>query len=211
VGTPDIEGRPFEGCEDREVVESRASSLRGVYQDAEAEMTDTETTRVKEVVWGIAMVVGAALFLVGIITTICAHWETRDAISWKNEARRAGDAAQMAEFTDKCLAEMDRLGMSEGWTAVIWKTPSRDMAVTYARLQQIADRARFVAENPELNVLSQAQILEDLRTNLYYTDISRVNWWCIHHGMWFFLPVFLWPTIIGCILVFLILPETMPR
>lgn len=172
---------------------------------------DKEKTTAREVVWGVAAILGAVLLVVGIGTMVWAHWETKDAISWKNEARRAGDAAQIAEFTDKCLTEMDRIGMSEGWTAVIWKTPSRDMAVTYARLQQIADRARFVAENPELNVLSQAQILEDLRTNLYYTDISRVNWWCIHHGMWFFLPVFLWPTIIGCILVVLILPETMPR
>jgi hypothetical protein len=92
----------------------------------------------------------------------------------------AGDLETMSNCLTLLLRNMEEIGMTEGYDARFWPGPSNDLALDYANLIVIRDRARHVSENNEFENLAYQYAMTEMRDQLDVLSIDTTTWVNLH-------------------------------
>jgi len=142
-----------------------------------------------------------------VATAICVHSYvvTLPVSGWYNRIPKASTAEQIAEYCSNTLSEMDRLGITEGHYAFIFKNPNNDIAVDRAILVEIRDRAVFVGKYDK-GSMDYAESLKDIRTQFGGIQANFWYWYMANRvpvGFlvipWVYLPITL-IVFLGCVM-----------
>jgi len=117
---------------------------------------------------------GIALLVVGIGAGVHAYLQILPVKGWYEQAYSAADAEQMALWLDNLLAEMERLGMTQGHYALIFKNPHNDVSLDYEVFKSLKERCLEVQKYPK-GSMDYAESLEDIRRQMDKTDFDP--WW----------------------------------
>lgn len=98
----------------------------------------------------------------GVISVVWSYQLERDMDAVINRAQVAADAEDMHGYTLQLQANMERLGVTSGYTAVIFKRPDNNMALHYQAVKRINERLQQVVRLPKNDVAYQTA-LDDLR------------------------------------------------
>jgi len=89
-----------------------------------------------------------AVLVVSVGFSVYAYVQVLPVVGWYEQAYSAADAEQMAQWLGNLLAEMERIGMTHGHYALIFKNPHNDVSVHVQSLRRrlrMAARARLPA------------------------------------------------------------------
>ncbi len=111
-----------------------------------------------------------------------------DISSYIDRAQVSANAADMAGYVTEARLGMERYEMTGGHAALIWKRPDNDMALIYAAVLSLEERAvtqgdRFV-NDPEYSTTTTYQVaLDDLRGALRELEMQDQAYYWRHGGL----------------------------
>ena len=135
--------------------------------------------------WNTLAIVAVLIFVAGITFSVVGFVNTRVVDGYVGTAKQAGTAEQMAYRLDLATAEMERLGMTEGYSIPVFATYRSHQGYKLDTLRACADRARVVATETHLTSFQQSQALADLRVSIGAIVLHNTDWWLINHGLAF--------------------------
>lgn len=116
-----------------------------------------------------------------------ASWMlSRDTTAILERAQVAANAADMLDYVSQLEENMSERGMTEGYAAVVFKTPYNDMSLIYKSLTKIRERLVQVKDLPQADTTYQVA-LDDLRGTLRELDVCASGWFWARKGWWLLL------------------------
>ena len=118
---------------------------------------------------------------------------SRDIEAVAHRAQVAADAKEMLRYMQTWKVNMESHGMTEGYTALIFKTPSNDLSLLYASVKQIISRLEQIKDLPKSDTAYQVA-LDDLRGTIRELETPSLGFVWVHNWMLFVLYVmWIWP------------------
>lgn len=116
--------------------------------------------RVMFLVLGICMV----LLIIGMFLWMGLYSYSlhRDIQAYIDRAQVASNATDMIGYLEQAMAEMEERGLTEGSTALIFKTPQNDLALIYKAMQRNVERLKEI-ENLPREETTYNVALDDIR------------------------------------------------
>jgi hypothetical protein len=146
--------------------------------------------------------IGGSCALLAVLIGVClyAYYEVMPVRGWYEQAYAAADAEQMAHWLDELLNEMRKMGMVEGYYALIFKNPHNNVALDIKVFENLKARCLEVAKYPK-GSMDYAESLEDIRRQMLFTGFDPW-WWAMvnRHGMWAWLLVTVWAWFPGALI-----------
>lgn len=111
-----------------------------------------------------------------------------DVSSYIDRAQVSANAADMAGYITEARSGMEQYEMTNGHAALLWKRPDNDMALIYAAVLSLEERAvtqgdRFV-NDPEYSTTTTYQVaLDDLRGALRELEMQDQAYYWRHGGL----------------------------
>lgn len=109
-----------------------------------------------------------------------------DTYDWVGRAAVSSNAADMAGYLDNAIKGMRSWGFTEGYAALIFKSPANDMSLIMKSLERMKERAErlakeFLAVNPHgITTVEYNQALDDLRGTLTEYPLAADYYWDVH-------------------------------
>jgi hypothetical protein len=147
----------------------------------------------------------AALFTVFVVTflIIQGYRVSRDVDSWIDRAQVAADRDDMLEYIKRLKENMEKWGMTEGYTALIFRKPINDLRLHYKAVKRYIQRLESIKEIPR-NETAYQVALDDLRGTIRELPNPSMGWLWVNYIWWLSLIcVVLW----GVALVVYLLTE----
>lgn len=134
------------------------------------------------------LVVFSAVVTLGLAFFLIPTWyhTNRDIDAVIDRAQVAANADDMLEYTETLKTNMERIGMTNGYTAVIFTTPANDMSLHYKTVLRVIDRLKQVKDLPQDGTAYQVA-LADLRGTLRELANPCDGWIWAHYGWWILL------------------------
>ena len=142
----------------------------------------------------VVTLVALAISVVSVSCSVYAYVQVLPVVGWYEQAYSAADAEQMAQWLGNLLAEMERIGMTHGHYALIFKSPHNDVSLDRQVFTALRERCLEVQKYPK-GSMDYAESLEDIRRQMDKTDFDP--WW------WYMCNRF---TVVAWLLAFACLP-----
>jgi len=133
--------------------------------------------------------VGGAIFV---------HWNvTKDTIAWLDRAQVASNPEDMQDYLIKSKNGMDKWDLTDGYAAIIWRTPQNYMPLVVEALDRSIERCEYMKEFTRTSIEYQVA-LDDVRGQLRELDLHTPYSWWVNHLVFLFWIWFGWlPTAIS--------------
>ncbi|MCA9369613.1 MAG: hypothetical protein H6774_03080 [Pseudomonadales bacterium] len=113
-----------------------------------------------------------------------------DVDSMLYRAQVSADAVKMERRIGQLQTNMERRGMTRGYAAIIFRTPTADMSLDYEAVVDLRERALLVSQMPENSTEYQVG-LDDLRGTLREIEIE--GWYfTLIRSPFAWIALFLW-------------------
>jgi len=134
-------------------------------------------------VW-ISLVVFALNYAVWYYINYRIWYNTYD---WVIRAAVSSHAEDMTGYLEKAINGMKSWGFTQGYAALIFKSPANDMSLILKSLERMKERAdrlsmEFLGGNPEkkITAVEYNQALDDLRSTLTEYPLQADYYWDVH-------------------------------
>lgn len=150
--------------------------------------------------YGIAAIVcGVVAVIFTIVLVIASYKVNREIVGWQARAQVSSEPHDMHDYMLNVKAGMDKWGMTNGYAALIFKTPENDMSLIYRTVQQHIDQAEVLTGMNRATPEYQTG-LDNLRGSIRELDLHAFYFWSVHQGLvpWilcfagFFLCIVFW-------------------
>lgn len=150
------------------------------------------------------MAVKVALFLVLLaLAVVCTaaivvnHWHiNQDIEGWKGRAQVSSEPNDMLAWMKNVQAGMEKWGMTEGYSALIFTSPENDMSLIYHTVQSHVAQAEVLTKMPR-NSQEYQSGLDNLRGSIRELNLHTSEYWDKHTGLflWVF-AIVLWTIVL---------------
>ena len=110
----------------------------------------------------------------------------RDTTAILDRAQVSANAEDMLGYVEQLQSNMESRGMTGGHAAVIFKTPTNNMALIYHSVVRIGERLITIKDLPKTETTYQVAI-DDLRGTLRELDLHASGWFWRTRGWWLLL------------------------
>ena len=126
-----------------------------------------------------------ALLTVGLWTGwgLGGWFLSRDTQAVLYRAQVAANAADMKAYVTQLQKNMEERGMTKGFTALVWKTPEKDMELIYKTVVRANERLTAVQGLPQMETTYQVA-LDDLRGTLRELQLNTAGWFWTRNWWW---------------------------
>jgi len=141
--------------------------------------------KIPKMVW-VSLVVFTLNYGVWYYTNYRIWYDTYD---WVIRAAVSSHAQDMTGYLDKAINGMKRWGFTQGYAALIFKSPANDMSLIMKSLERTKERAErlaneFLSGNPDkdkkITAVEYNQALDDLRSTLTEYPLQADYYWDVH-------------------------------
>lgn len=138
---------------------------------------------------GVVVILGVLIMLVfGAISFIQWYQVKVDTVAIEERAQVCSNMKDMAENLTELQENLESYGMTEGYAAVIFKSPENDMALDYKAVVALRERADLLKDSDPTSIEYNVA-LDDMRGTLRELKIHSLGWWNIRNVI-FWIAVF---------------------
>ncbi len=141
----------------------------------------------------------AAISLIVVITTaainIYAGYQIdKDILSWQIRAEAVSGREDMLLYMQNVQTGMEEWGMTQGYAALVYKTPENDMGLVYKTVQDHVNNLKLLQEM-DPNTPQYQTLIDRLQDSIGDLVIPANAYWSCHDGLvfnilfWIFLVV----------------------
>ena len=146
----------------------------------------------------IAVIVSSIVsVIIGIFLLITGYNYTRDIDALIDRAQVSADREDMIEYMTQLKKNMENIGMTHGYTALVFKTPANNMALHYKTVNRILERLESIKNIPK-NETAYQVALDDIRGTIRELPNPTLGWLWVQY--WFLFiggsTIWIWPCII---------------
>lgn len=116
----------------------------------------------------------------------------RDIEAIAHRAQVAADAEDMLEYMQTLKTNMERHGMTVGYSALVFKQPSNDLSLLYESVNSIIGRLEEVKDLPKSDTAYQVA-LDDLRGTIRELEAPSLGVVWTHY--WILFLIWIWPLV----------------
>jgi hypothetical protein len=102
---------------------------------------------------------------------------------WYWKAETASDAEQMKGFLNKTTEGLEKLDLTTGYHAIVFKTPNTDMNIDYRVIKRLQYRLTEIGNYP-VGSMDYAESLTDVRQQLSMLNFSPAYGYLVKHYSW---------------------------
>ncbi len=135
------------------------------------------------------VVISVIVFALNYAVWYVINWRIwYNTYDWVGRAAVSSHAEDMARYLDKAIDGMKWWGFTQGYAALIFKSPANDMSLIMKSLERTRDRAErlskeFLSGNPgetRITAVEYNQALDDLRSTLTEYPLQADYYWDVH-------------------------------
>ena len=150
--------------------------------------------KVKVIAWISVIICALYTAVVTIFLVSQGYQLNRDIEAVTHRAQVAANAEDMLFYMETFKGNMEKHGMTEGHTALIFKTPFNDLSLLYASVNNIIERLEQVQELSKSDTAYQVA-LDDLRGTIRELEYPSLGFLWVHNWALFVLyALWLWPS-----------------
>jgi hypothetical protein len=149
----------------------------------------------RAVAW-ISVIVCMIYTVVATTSLVSQGYElNRDIEAVAHRAQVSADAEDMLQYMQTLKSNLERHGMTEGYTALIFKQPSNDLSLLYESVNKIIERLEQIKDIPKSETTYQVA-LDDLRGTIRELEAPSYGFVWVHNWVLFVLyALWIWPLI----------------
>ena len=142
----------------------------------------------------ISFVVAFVYTVIATFLLVSQYYElSRDIEAVAHRAQVAADAEDMLDYMETLKVNMERHGMTEGYTALIFKKPSNDLSLLYTSVNKIIDRLDQVKGLSKSDTAYQVA-LDDLRGTIRELEAPSMGFLWVQNWLPILLyGIWIWP------------------
>ena len=131
---------------------------------------------------------------IAVVLTILGYTLVRDVDALLNRAEVAADCEDMIQYLTQLKENMKRHGMTSGHFALIFKTPTNNLALHFKTINRVLERLNSIKNIPKNEVAYQVA-LEDIRETLRELPNPALKFLWVKYWFLFVLGggIWLWP------------------
>ncbi len=134
--------------------------------------------------------------LVVVALVVIGYGLTRDVDALIDRAQVAADREDMVEYLTELKQNMERLDMTHGHFALVFKTPANDLALHFKTVNRVLERLDGIKDIPK-NETAYQVALDDIRGTIRELENpARGVLWARYCFLLLALLVWLWPAIV---------------
>ena len=127
-----------------------------------------------------------------VILVVNNYEINRDIEGWKSRAQVSSEPNDMHEWMTNSKEGMERWNMTQGYAALIFKTPENDMSLIYRTVSQHVDQAEVLTTMDNSSPEYQTG-LDNLRGSIRELNLLAFEYWSVHTGLsWWILCIVAW-------------------
>ena len=109
------------------------------------------------------------------------HWTIeKDTVAWLDRAQVASNPEDMQKYLVECRNGMEKHGLTDGYAAIIWKTPENYIPLILQALDRSIQRCENIKQFNETSTEYQVA-LDDVRGQIRELNLhTPYSWWVRH-------------------------------
>jgi CHASE3 domain sensor protein len=127
-----------------------------------------------------------ASFIITISLVLQYYQLNRDIEAVAHRAQVAANVEDMLQYMQTLKVNMERHGMTSGYTALIFKQPDNDLSLLYESVNKIIDRLEQIREIPKSETTYQVA-LDDLRGTIRELEAPSLGFLWVNNWVLFLL------------------------
>lgn len=135
--------------------------------------------------------------IIGLFLIMTGYGYVRDIDALIDRAQVSADREDMTEYLNELKKNMEDIGMTHGYTVLIFKTPANDMALHYKTIKRILERLASIKDIPK-NETAYQVALDDIRGTIRELPNPARGWLWVNY--WFLIlggiGIWIWPAIL---------------
>lgn len=136
------------------------------------------------------------VLIAGVFSAVKGYQIYRDTDALIDRAQVAADREDMLEYIEQLKSNMEKWGLTKGYTALIFKSSISDMSQHYKTVNRYIERLEGIKDVPKSDTTYQVA-LNDLRGAIRELPNPAAGWFWVHYGWWLL--------VIGIVLLFLVI------